>query len=155
MTLQLPHQWLDDPQILENFRKIAQEWPEPSSAWQDYTATVTTVTLGTGGTQVSRYAKIGRTVHCSGRITLGTGGSFTGSPVTISLPIAAAAYPAVGVATANDVGTQNHIGAVNVAASATTFTCSFEGNTFLAATSPFTWGDTDILTWHVTYETAV
>ena len=49
-----------------------------------YTATVTTVTLGTGGTQVTRYAKIGRTVHCSGRITLGTGRAIrdlsTGTP---------------------------------------------------------------------------
>ena len=155
MTLDLPYPWLEDEALQANFDRIRTEWPEPASPWKPYTATVTTVTLGTGGTNVARYAKHGRTVHCHGCITLGTGGSLTGSPVEVALPLAAAAYPQVGVVTANNVGTQLFPGVARIAASASTFKASFEGGAFLSATGPFTWGDTDVLTWQITYETAV
>jgi len=87
VTLQLPHQWLEDEKLRQNFEKIAVEWPQPTTNWTEYTATVasTSVTLGTGGTNVARYQKHGRTVHVAGLITLGTGGVFTGAACTIAL----------------------------------------------------------------------
>lgn len=156
MTLQLPHQWLDDEKVRQNFEKIALEWPAAWSVWTTYTATVssTSVTLGTGGENVARYQKNGRTVHVHGRILLGTGGAFTGTDIEIALPFAAAAYGQVGSAVADEVGTGAVVGSCVVAASASTMKFRFEGNTRLGASSPFVWADTHVLTWNLTYEAA-
>lgn len=155
MTLDLPYPWIEDDAVQGNFDRIKTMWPEPASAWQNYTATVTTVTLGTGGTNVARYAKVGRTVHCQGEILLGTGGSFTGASVEIALPLAAAAYRQVGTLFGNQVGTRGYVGVARIAESASVFTGYFEGGATFSATSPFTWGDTHRLTWQITYESAV
>ena len=163
MTLQLPHQWLDDQQVRQNFEKIAMEWPQASSNWTSYTATVssTSVTLGTGGTNVARYQKSGKTVRAYGKITLGTSGVFTGTDVEIALPFAAASYTdQVGQAYGLETGVYRHDGLIVVAASATTFKVRFAPNgtdnslVTLGATTPFTWGDTDALYWQITYEAA-
>lgn len=163
MTLPLPFpdvrrqtpqgQVLDVDGVQQNLEKISMEWPQASSNWTSYTATAT-VTLGTGGTNTARYQKNGRTVHVHGRIVLGTGGSFTGSPVTIALPFAASALQQYGTLVGNNEGVALYVGVVSVAASASVFTGAFEGNAAFTATSPFTWGDTDSLTWNLTYEAA-
>lgn len=121
-------------------------------AWTAYTPTVSTA-LGTGGTVTAKYLKDGRRVDYRGRIVTGTGG-LTGNPVTISLPFAAAATAQIGVITANNVGTQLFIGAATIDSGASVLKGQFEGGAYLHANGPFTWGDTDVLTWHITYEAA-
>ena len=165
MKLDLPYPWMEDEQIQGNLDRIKTEWREPASAWQDYTATVSSasVTLGTGGTNVARYAKVGRTVNAYGVITLGTGGSFTGaSDIEIALPLTAASSAAqIGTAYAVDTGVYRHLGIVVAAADATTFKVRLTPNgtdnslVAMTATAPFTWGDTDTLYWQITYESAV
>lgn len=160
MTLQLPHQWLEDEKLRQNFEKIAVEWPQPTTNWTEYTATVasTSVTLGTGGTNVARYQKHGRTVHVAGLITLGTGGVFTGAACTIALPFAAgSSLGQIGSAAASDNSTGFvHMGVCVVNASASTLFFRFTSgtNTALGATSPFTWDASDALYWQITYEAA-
>lgn len=159
MTLDLPYPWLEDEALQANFDRIRTEWPDPASGWQAYTATVTTVTLGSGGTNVARYAKIGRTVHAAGAITLGAGGSFTGADVTIALPLASGAMPQIGTALAYDSSTGVYVGNVLAAASSGTFIVRLGDGAgaiaALGATTPFTWGSGDFLYWQITYETAV
>lgn len=150
--------------VQQNFEKISTAWPQPASNWTSYTATVssTSVTLGTGGTNVARYRKSGRTVRAYGVITLGTGGSFTGaSDIEFALPFAAASScEQIGVAYAVETGVYRHHGIVVVAASGSTFKVRLTPNgtdnslVAMTATAPFTWGDTDRLDWQLTYEAA-
>lgn len=127
-------------------------------AWTAYAPTVTTVTLGTGGTTVARYAKHGRTVIYAGKITLGTGGSFTGSDITISLPFEAAGVDVIGSALGVDTGVYRHHGYCVAAAGGQVLRVRLLPNgtdnspVTMSATAPFTWGDTDVLDWHLTYE---
>ena len=161
MTLDLPYPWIEDEALQANFDRIKTEWPEPASAWQDFTATVsaTSVTLGTGGTNLARYAKQGRTVTASGLITLGTGGAFTGTECLIALPLAAASSMGqIGTAAASDNSTGFvYPGSCVVNASGSTVFFRFVSgsNTPLGATTPFTWAVSDALYWQITYETAV
>lgn len=155
---------MDPDELREFIRQIVRQPgvlpPAPVAAelaWEDYAASVTStsVTLGTGGSNVARFVRDGGLVHVRGKITLGTGGSFTGTDIRIALPVAAAAdVVQVGVAYGNDVGTQAYIGAAVIDAGASTFRCRFEGNTYLGASNPFAWGDTDYLAWAITYEAA-
>lgn len=159
MTLQLPHQWLEDEKLRQNFEKIAVEWPQPASNWTSYTATVasTSVTLD-GGTNVARYQKSGRTVVACGLITLGTSGVFTGTDCTIALPFAAgSSMGQIGTAAASDNSTgfvHTGVCVANASASTVFFRFASGTNTALGATSPFTWTGSDALYWQITYEAA-
>lgn len=166
MTLPLPFPDIrgqGEDAVQKNLEAIQIAWPAASGNWTSYTATVssTSVTLGTGGSNVARYQKSGRSVSAYGAITLGTGGSFTGSDVEIALPFATGAYaPQFGVVYGVETGVYRHVGVAFAAASASTFKCRFTPNgtdnslVALGATSPFTWGDTDLLYWQISYEAA-
>lgn len=120
-------------------------------AWTAYTPTV--ATLGTGSVVTAAYLKTGRRVDYHGRIVCGSGG-LTGNPITIALPFAAAARAQIGCMTANNVGTQLFIGAATIDSGASVLKGQFEGGAYLHAGGPFAWGNTDILTWALTYEAA-
>lgn len=128
-------------------------------AWQAYTPTFTNITLGTGGTTSFYYQRIGKTIALRGRITLGTGGTFTGA-ATFSLPVnaildqqfwysggslvdasASAYYPSsLRVFTS---GVQ--IGALNASG-------AYVAHALTSATVPFTWTVSDIINVSFTYE---
>ena len=126
--------------------------------WTAYTPTVTTVTLGTGGSNQGRYRKHGRTVHAAGAIVLGSGGSFTGSDITIGLPFPTGPLPQIGSALAVDAGNVVYLGNLLAAAAGSTFITRLGNNaggvTVLGATTPFTWASGDFLYWQITYEAA-
>jgi hypothetical protein len=133
-----------------------------AEAWTSYTATVasTSVTLGTGGTNVARYIQYGKTIHAAGTISIGTGGSFTGTDITIALPAAAATgINFMGNAYAFDSGgsPERILGVAIATAGASTMIFRFGGataDTALGATTPFTWAVSDRLDWFITYEAA-
>lgn len=126
------------------------------AAWTSYTATTTGITIGTGGTVVTRRMKYGRTCHYQGTITLGTGGVLTGAP-TVSLPFnsAATGITQVGAAEFRDFGTEFRPGAVRLI-TGTTLEFEVYGPVggVLSATGPWTWAVSDQISWNVTYETA-
>lgn len=127
-------------------------------AWQSYTPTITTVTLGTGGTNTGRWVKIGRTVHAAGRVALGTSGSLTGTDIPISLPVATAGYH-TGVAFAYDTspGAMYLGGCFCYPASDEVYVRLGNGSgsvVSLGAGTPFTWASGDSLQWQLTYEAA-
>lgn len=55
------------------------------SAWTPYTPTLTNVTLGTGGSATGSYKEVGKTTYVRIIVTLGTGGTVGGN-VTVTLP---------------------------------------------------------------------
>ncbi len=54
--------------------------------WVTYTPLLPTVTLGSGGSSFGRYQKFGKTVIGIAGFQLGTGGSISGSALTVSTP---------------------------------------------------------------------
>lgn len=128
-----------------------------SQAWTAWTPTITTI-AGASNTIVARSMKLGRTVHVQGQISLGSGGSFSGSDVTVSLPYAAASTMAqVGKAFAVDGATYFYGGVCIVASGASVLKFRLDnGSGHLAMTGavPFTWGNGDVLNFEITYEAA-
>ena len=154
--------------VQANFEDISKGWPLPTTAadvgigeWTAYTPAVanTSVTLGTGGAITGRSMKIGKTAHVQGAILFGVGGVFTGGPITISLPYAAAAYIQTGVAHGYDASaTQHATGIFQVLASASVGTPVLNDATSsggVGGANPWTWALSDELRWSITYETAV
>lgn len=133
--------------------------------WQSYTATLSGITLGTGGTQTSAYCQIGKTVVVFSKIILGTSGLLTGTG-TISLPVTAnARYNSitafVGNAWYDDAGNQNYQGNVllqdtttarpGISSTAGTY---LSASTAIGAAVPFTWGIADSMVLQFMYEAA-
>lgn len=130
----------------------------PDAAWANRTPTLTNITLGTGGTNQQRYIQMGKTVMIRGSITLGTGGALTGSP-TVNVPTTAATVTNmiwVGAARYHDPGTRLWVGICYITSAGTTiaFVQSQGGTGNLSATEPFTWGNTDELSYAIDYEVA-
>lgn len=127
--------------------------------WLPYTPTLTNITLGTGGTCVGRYTRIGNTILFQVIVTLGVGGTLTGVP-SASLPVEAAAFPSTvsdGTVHLINSGINTYDG--NFLLGSTTgvsaYGCSANGAfVALSATVPFTWDSTDQVKWAGTYEAA-
>lgn len=60
------------------------------AAWSSYTPTWSNVTVG-NGTNVGKYLQIGKTVLFKASFTFGTTSSAASSPISVSLPVTAAA----------------------------------------------------------------
>jgi hypothetical protein len=130
-------------------------------AYTAYTPTFAGFTVG-NGTVNTRYTQVNKLVHFYGRVALGSTSAFTG-PLDISVPIAINAASAV----LDTVGT---CGAYNGAALFygapinlfnTSIRCTFFNsagtyvtNSDTSATIPFTWANTNIFFWNITYESA-
>lgn len=80
-------------------------------AWQAWTPTTTSYTLGSGGTADYSYTQIGKLVAFRCNITFGSGGGLTGS-ATWSLPVTAKTY--------NSAHNATPIGVAGLVAAATT-----------------------------------
>lgn len=135
-----------------------------TGVWTTYTPTLTGITLGTGGTISGQYAILGKTVHYSIKMVLGTSGLLTGAP-TFSLPTSSAAWYAydhvLGTANAKDVSAATFYALIAtwVSASVVGLRELIASGTYLthdqpSATSPFTWAATDIVSIDGSYQAA-
>jgi len=121
-------------------------------AWTSYTPTNNNITIG-NGTQVAKYARIGRTVHVFYRLTFGS----TTSIITpeIGLPFAAAENGIYTFGSAFCFDTSASAQHVGIARPQSTvlLRLSTDAGT-VTSTSPFTWATGDILSLTATYEAA-
>lgn len=119
-----------------------------SGAWTTYTPTLTNGT----GTVVGGWRREGTSLHIRGQLTLGT---ITGN-LSVSLPAGVTAVSAqdqVINATALDTATARYRAQGIVVASGTTIVFQASDSAALVnATSPFTWGAGDVLSWTGTIE---
>lgn len=131
-------------------------------AWQSWTPTGTNFTIG-NGTYACAYIKIGKTVICRFKVTLGNTSSM-GSDPTFTLPLTASAASSAGHLIGNlyveDSGTAAYYGVIRIT-STTTFALNIQsaGATYVAAaginsTSPFTWTTNDFVAGYFVYEAA-
>jgi hypothetical protein len=128
--------------------------------WSTYVPTWTSdgtaPALG-NGTLVGKYAQIGKTVLVRAVLTMGSTSTFGTGNYFISLPVTAGAGEtgAIGVCQAVDTGV-NFYACFSSLGSTTTMsaftTVSPAAN--WGATVPFTWGNTDVMRMHATYEAA-
>ena len=122
-------------------------------AWTAYTPTDTNVTLG-NGTRVSRYARIGRTIHFFWSLTWGSTTAYVGT-VSVGLPVASASTGRWAVNTyILDSGTQNYGWGGFIDSSGTAAQPLAAAGGGINATTPQTWAVNDRLVVSGTYEAA-
>ena len=135
-------------------------------AWTAYTPTLTNITKGTGPTEAYHYAQLGKQVIVRGSITLGTGGTLSGSP-RFSLPVNASTNQAthagpIGLAQFTDAsapGTDTFGYAFlfsNTTVQLSIFNAAGTYLTFssLSSTVPITWTVSDRIRFQFNYEAA-
>ena len=122
-----------------------------------YTPTLTNLTLG-NGTMSTRYAQINNFVHYEGKITFGTTPSITGSPPQISMPLSSAqSFQQAGNVVYADSGVATYLGFPLQITASTIYlfiqntATAYGSEAAVSATVPFTWGNTDTITWSVQY----
>lgn len=118
------------------------------------TASVTNPTIGTGGTSVGSWMRVGKLVLASFAYTFGTTGQNPGSGIyALSLPIAAA-----GQLTSSVVLNDSSPAAVKTALATLSTTLTFAmfenaAGAYVQNNSPFTWAAGDSITGNVVYLT--
>jgi hypothetical protein len=144
--------------------KLSLAAGEPG-ADNSYTPTLANITLGTGGTAVGKYTKIGKQVNFEIIITLGTGGSFSANP-TFTLPVTAASgydfnNSMIGVASSRDASSAELFAQYTRILSTTTASvASFNVSTSpgklagITGSSPMGWAVGDILCAQGSYRAA-
>lgn len=107
--------------------------------------------------------QVGKLVHAYGRITFGTTSTFGTGTYSLSLPVTASANALAAAAAGTGQMFDISAGFLGLAEVfiATTTTHRFEfGATYLGtdtaagAATPWTWANTDIISWNITYEAA-
>lgn len=129
-------------------------------AWTSYVPTLNGVTIGNGSVTGS-FSQVGKTVFAKGQIVFGTTTSVTGT-IGFSLPVTAAATSVGKTNTirALDQGTNTFIVSgfyatttrVDLYAIGTAST--YAGWVATSSTVPFTWANTDVIEYALTYEAA-
>jgi len=132
------------------------------AAWDSWTPTATNFNTGTATLNYAQYKQIGKTVFFRVSYTL-TGAAVTGSAPTFTLPVTSVSYTTfsiVGGSTLRDTGVSIYFGST-VIESTTTFGAytnaiggSFISPSVVSATSPFIWGNTDVLIMNGVYQAA-
>jgi len=131
---------------------------ELGGVWLAWTPTLTGITKGAGGTLVSKYTRIGKTVNFTLAFTFGSGSSVTGD-FHFTLPATNASQNVVLNASIGDSGTNTFLAQgvlssgecyVRVVKSDATYATS---GTAISATIPMTWTTNDTLQVSGTYET--
>lgn len=132
-----------------------------AGAYSAHTVTWTNVTVG-NGTTVARYTKFNKLVHYWGKFTLGTTSAITGQ-IGIDLPVnchASQVDTFIGVAGLQDTGVGTYpafplaIGADTIYIYPMGTGGAYGSLSGTSATIPFTWGNTDVIQWDLTYEAA-
>lgn len=132
------------------------------AAWlTTHTATLTNITLGTGGTNTFRHRIIGKTADWKWKVKLGTGGAVTGDP-KFTVPFTPhASYVAgedvMGRGMLYDTGVLNRDSVARLDSGSTMVLVAF-GNTgnhaAISAGAPWTWALGDVMTAEGRTETA-
>jgi hypothetical protein len=118
-----------------------------------YTPTFFNFTLGNGTINSAVYRKIGSVIYCSGRVTLGSTSSVTGS-LRVSPPFAGTSTGlGGGGGTLFDSGTASYYVAIFLGpyTSANMFFSDGTGAGEINATNPFTWTTNDAFAWSIVY----
>lgn len=132
----------------------------PMNAWETWTPTWVNLTVGSG-TLVSRFTRVGRTIHFYLSFTLGAGSAISGD-VTFTLPVAAnnPVFTPLGRVEFQDTGAANVFGTSWIQTSTTgrifvdLASGTYVGLQTLSSTVPFTWVSTDRFSLQGTYEAA-
>jgi hypothetical protein len=126
-----------------------------SGAWTTWTPSYTDITVG-NGTVDARWCRIGKVVNVYWRLTFGSTTSLGATP-QFTLPVGAS-YPqryASGILT--DQGVTNYVGLAQIEGS-TLYPATIDSAATYArigglnSTTPFTWGNTDVMYFAVSYE---
>ncbi len=136
---------------------------DPVGKWLPWTVAFVDFTLD-NGTIVSRYTRIGDTIHVYVHIVFGSGTTIDGTGPTFSMPVTARTgydrFDYLGEAQFDDAGTEAFKGTVR-ADSTTTFEVEAADmpGTYLTAVTisasvPMTWAVNDVLAFEATYEAA-
>lgn len=126
-----------------------------TSAWSSYSPTDANITVG-NGSQSAFWKKVGRTIHFTWSLTLGSSSSI-GTAAAVGLPEAAAGVRHAVAARYNDTGTREWVGAARIASSGSTAVLlhTESGNAgVVSATAPHTWAATDEIVVTGTYFSA-
>lgn len=136
-----------------------------SWAWQTWSPTLTNLTVGAGGTLVSKYIQTGKTVFVEFTFTLGAG-SAVGGDVSFTLPVTASSvysgvtHTPLGLCYLVDEGSTIYVGSIDIqSTTAVHLAVGTASGTYLtsgaiSSTVPFTWGSTDKITTVFHYEAA-
>jgi hypothetical protein len=124
-----------------------------------YTPALTNITLG-NGTMSTRYVLINNFVHYEGKITFGTTSSISAT-AQIALPFTAAqSFQIAGNIVYADVGVASYSGLPIMVGTGTlylyiaNYATAYGNEVAVSATVPFTWGNTDSITWSINYQKA-
>lgn len=125
-------------------------------AWTTYAptwlGTVTNPAIG-NGTITARYMQIGKTVHTSGRINMGSSTTFGSGDWHVTLPVTPAAnFIAIGSAYAADATGSLYSAVAGPVSGNQLFFIA--GSAIIGAASPFAWAVNDNFGWSYTYEAA-
>lgn len=135
---------------------------EPGGAWNTWTPTWTNLTVGNGTVASNKYIKVGKVVHATYHLTLGSTSSVTGA-LSFTLPVTSASLTAtlpIGIAYINDAATAAYMGWVHWATTTTAKLHSFNGaadsRSIQATTNKpiAAYGTGDMITFSLTYEAA-
>lgn len=140
--------------VADSSQSTGLKW---QGTWTSFTPTYTNLTLG-NGTVTARYGLHGNIVFVYTKIVLGTTSS-VGSYPTISLPFAPTTSGGPFTCALTDAGSTVYLGTVYLTpgqASVGPQTNNAASTTLqmavLNATTPFTWGNGDIIEYFLTYE---
>ena len=132
-----------------------------SWTWQDWTVSWTNLTVGAGGSVVSKYTLVGKTVHFRLSFVFGSGSSV--GNVSFSIPVTSATYLSsglLGTALYLDDGVTTYVGKIIWTNSTTAALrveladATYAKLTTLSSTIPMTWGTADSIFLMGTYEAA-
>ena len=125
-----------------------------------YTPALTNITLG-NGTLSTRYVLVNNFVHYEGKLTFGTTTSISGLNPQIALPFASAqSFQIAGSVIYADSGVATFSGLPFIISTGTiylyiqNFATAYGNEVAVSATVPFTWGNTDSITWSIHYAKA-
>jgi hypothetical protein len=149
--------------VTGNFTGAANQvmgaWTSHTPTW---TATTTNPSLG-NGTLVSRWCRIGRTIHWQGLLTCGSTTTGGGAIWFMSLPTPIASVGLIPRGTADFVvaGSNNYVGEITINpadSGGATFvvksSASSQGYSYVGGTSPVSTSSSCSLAWSITYEAA-
>jgi hypothetical protein len=125
-----------------------------------WTATGTAPAIG-NATVVARYCQIGKFVHCHGYILFGTTSTYGTGSYRFALPVTSSGFTYTGGAVLLiDASTGNFAPVLfRLVAGGTTveiiYPATYLGNgNIVGQTAPWTWANTDTISWDFTYEAA-
>jgi hypothetical protein len=126
-------------------------------AWTSWTPTFSGGITAIGNATVSaKYLQAGKLVIGSVKVTMGSTTTFAAAGIQLTAPVTMAATLHLGMGSAYMVDTSAGLGYVGVVtpASASQFSIGYNGTSGATNLIPFTWANTDVLSFSFTFEAA-